>query len=632
MHLARTGPRRVPIRAAAISSAAGVLFAVACNEPAGTGGLRLGQLAVRPVFSPATAAGLFNLAVDRVRITILRPPAQVALDTAVFFPSGASQLEVRLKVPLATPRELFTVTLQLFAGPTLLFTGTRSVEISEAVSVAPPIPLQYVGPGRELTTLRIEPRDSVLMPGSRFTFLVGGWAGDRPIEAFYVAWRTSNPAVATVDPKGTLQAPQGRGQVFLHAVTPTGVRDSTRVSFAPPPTVMLLVGGNEQTGTAGQALPLPLRVQVKAADDLGVPGVRVRFRSFSGGSVSDSIVITDAEGYAETFAALGPTVGRQGFEAEVPLLNSISFLATALPGPPSVVKALAGSNQTGTVGRLLPRSLVAQVTDASGNPIPHVPITWTVISGGGTLSTTSAVTNLSGITFADWTLGPTPTLNVARVTITDRAVFADFHATATPGAPNTLDVMAGAGQTDTVAAVVNPLAVLVRDEFGNPVPGATVDWSADRPGGVFSVTTTTTDVTGRSQVSYRLPTTSGPVSVRARVRGTQLAVAFPLTATPASPAVLVSVSGNGQAAAPGTPLAPFSVRVTDQFANPVGGATVSWQVIEGDGSLSAGQTESDAAGLASVIYTLGPTPGQQRVRATLPSGAAVVFNATATSP
>src|SRR5512135_1430044 len=54
------------------------------------------QLTVRPVLPAAVASAAFNLAVDQVRIRVIRPPAEPVLDTLLFFPADSSQLAVHL--------------------------------------------------------------------------------------------------------------------------------------------------------------------------------------------------------------------------------------------------------------------------------------------------------------------------------------------------------------------------------------------------------------------------------------------------------------------------------------------------------------------------------------------------------
>jgi len=96
----------------------------------------------------------------------------------------------------------------------------------------------------------------------------------------------------------------------------------------------------------------------------------------------------------------------------------------------------------------------------------------------------------------------------------------------------------------------------------------------------------------------------------------------------------VAVGGSGQRAIAGTTLpVPYTVSVTDDAAQPVAGATVSWTTAAGNGSVSAGSTTTDAGGHASVLHTLGPASGSQTVSATLGASTAtpVRFSTTAVS-
>lgn len=92
------------------------------------------------------------------------------------------------------------------------------------------------------------------------------------------------------------------------------------------------------------------------------------------------------------------------------------------------------------------------------------------------------------------------------------------------------------------------------------------------------------------------------------------------------------VDGSGQSGVVGAALPdPMRVVVTNLEGDPVSGFTVQWVVASGGGTLSAGSSVTDAAGIASVEYTLGPVVGAQRVQAlggSLP-GSPVNFDFTA---
>jgi len=96
---------------------------------------------------------------------------------------------------------------------------------------------------------------------------------------------------------------------------------------------------------------------------------------------------------------------------------------------------------------------------------------------------------------------------------------------------------------------------------------------------------------------------------------------------------LVMISGNSQTGAVGQPLAnPFVVKVTDPSGNPVSGASVTFAVTAGGGSLSSAVVTTNSQGTASTILTLGAAAGNNSVAATSGSiTGALIFTATGTA-
>lgn len=104
-----------------------------------------------------------------------------------------------------------------------------------------------------------------------------------------------------------------------------------------------------------------------------------------------------------------------------------------------------------------------------------------------------------------------------------------------------------------------------------------------------------------------------------------------------SPAGLEAVSGDGQEAQVGSPLAdPLVVRATDEAGRPVQGVRVAFQ-FDGDvgGNVAPDTAETDADGRASADIRLGTLTGAQLVDATIvegPADAVVTFRLTALAP
>jgi len=176
------------------------------------------------------------------------------------------------------------------------------------------------------------------------------------------------------------------------------------------------------------------------------------------------------------------------------------------------ITAVSGDAQTDTVVGTLPNRLVVQVADQQGNVLPGAAVTWSTLDG--ILDSTTTHTDAGGQASAAWTLGATPGPMTATATVAGLAAVT-FHASARVGAPAAI-YFSGNGQ---LAAAGTPLAapilVLLKDRFGNPVPGATVNWSVLSGGGSLGASTTTTDTTGQAQVTWTLGPTPGPNSAKA---------------------------------------------------------------------------------------------------------------------
>ena len=98
----------------------------------------------------------------------------------------------------------------------------------------------------------------------------------------------------------------------------------------------------------------------------------------------------------------------------------------------------------------------------------------------------------------------------------------------------------------------------------------------------------------------------------------------------ATPASITIVSGNAQTGTVGTELpVALTVRVTDSGTRPVTGATVTWTVTGGGGTVTPTTGTTDSSGTASTRWTLGPAPGTNQATATVAGIPAVTLNATA---
>ncbi len=250
------------------------------------------------------------------------------------------------------------------------------------------------------------------------------------------------PASATTNAAGQAQASWTLGptpgaqtaRAALPALPATAVTFSATATAGAPANIVI-ISGNNQTGTVGQALGAPLVVEVRDAMNNPVgAGVGVDFAAATGGgSVSPTSTTTNASGRAQTTWTLGTTAGGQTATAALTAApgTSVTFNATANPGVPASIVIISGNNQAGTAGQALGAPLVVEVRDASNNPVlAGIAVDFSVTSGGGSVSPTSTTTNASGRAQTSWTQGLIAGPGTARATLVATGGFVTFNATA----------------------------------------------------------------------------------------------------------------------------------------------------------------------------------------------------------
>jgi hypothetical protein len=202
----------------------------------------------------------------------------------------------------------------------------------------------------------------------------------------------------------------------------------------------------------------------------------------------------------------------------------------------------------------------------------------------------------------------------------------------TPSTPASITIVSGNNQTGVAgSALPDALGVLVTDASGRPVAGISVNWTVVAGGGSVIPASSTTDSAGLATTNWTLGAALGANRVTASVRDLE-PVALDATAIAGPPASVAIVSGDGQSGTVGTELpAALTVRVTDTGARPVTGATVTWAVTAGGGTVTPTTATTDSNGTGSTRWTLGTSLGANSATATVAGSAAVTFEATSTA-
>jgi hypothetical protein len=247
---------------------------------------------------------------------------------------------------------------------------------------------------------------SALGQSQQLTPSVTDQNGD-PLPGTSVSWASSNAAVASVSSTGVVTAEgAGSAQVTAAAGSATAVADVTVVQT---PTQLNKISGDGQTATAGEALDSPLVVEVNDALGNPVAGAAVTFAiTQGGGSLAPANATTSTDGRASTTVTAGTVAGSpQQVSASIAATTiSVSFNATATAGPPATISIAAGNNQQALPGDLVPVRPAVSVRDIHQNPVPGISVEFEVISGGGSITGGTTVTNANGrAEVGSWRLG-----------------------------------------------------------------------------------------------------------------------------------------------------------------------------------------------------------------------------------
>jgi hypothetical protein len=107
---------------------------------------------------------------------------------------------------------------------------------------------------------------------------------------------------------------------------------------------------------------------------------------------------------------------------------------TIAMAPSATVVVNGGDNQAAMAGAAVAAAPSVLVRDLEGNPLPGVPVTFTVTGGGGSVTGAAAVTNASGIaTAGGWVLGSPRALNTLSAFAAGAAAPVGFRASGCSG-------------------------------------------------------------------------------------------------------------------------------------------------------------------------------------------------------
>ena len=367
--------------------------------------------------------------------------------------------------------------------------------------------------------------------------------------------------------------------------------------------------GTSISGSEGDEITIEARATDR--DGFRVRDVPVTFRlsNSDAGSLSVSSGDTGTNGVLRTTLTLGDEDGQ--LTATAPNYRTATASITIEPAPADL-QIVSGSGQTGTPGSTLSSPFVVRFEDTDGDPIPNVEVTFTVETGGGSLSDDEDTTDSDGEAETTLTLGSVGMRNTVRASVDVSGV---GSVTFTAEAERPAEAVIIAGGNDQVGQVGRlldeDLSVQVVNSNDDGVGGILVRFRITEGRGRLSRNSDRTDPDGYAEIGFT-PTADGEAVVEAYSTG--LASAFFTINTGDPPADILKVSGDNQSGRPGSRLAnPFIVEVVDRNDDPVSGVTVTFAVTAGGGTLSTTTATTNGTGRTQTYLRLGDEVGENTV-------------------
>ncbi len=405
----------------------------------------------------------------------------------------------------------------MFSSPaywnnTVYFTGdahpVSAYALSNGLLATPPVARSITMPGSHSPTISANGNANAVLwviEGSQL------WALDAvSLKVLYNTSQSGTRDLLPAQPHFSTQT-VANGKVYV------GTQTSLMVLGLLPS--LAVASGNNQSAPATTTLPVALQVQLTDPyTQQVIPGVTVSFSDGGkGGTFGNASPVTDATGTASTTYTVGKIAQSITISASNAGVLGLKFSETATSGPARWVVLISGGNQSAQVTTTLPKPVVAKVSALYGNGVPGVSVTFADGGASGSFSADPVTTNSLGQASTTYTTST----KAGPVNIIASAAGLNplkVSETATAGSVAAVTVIAGNNQTATAGTELpQALTVQVMDQYGNPVPGASVMFTDGSAGGSFSISPVTSNTSGQASSSYTTPSNAGTVGITASV-------------------------------------------------------------------------------------------------------------------
>jgi hypothetical protein len=275
-----------------------------------------------------------------------------------------------------------------------------------------------------------------------------------------------------------------------------------------------LVAASATSPVAGAGVTVSAQLADQYGNAVATAGLSVAWtKTGTSGSLSTTTSTTSSSGIAAVTLTTSTTAGVSytvtATSTSPSTRTGTSPAITSVAGTAAKIAASAGNGQSATVGTAVTIPPGVLVTDANNNPISGFSVSFSVYSGGGSVTGASATTDASGIaTVGSWTLGTTAGSNSLRATASGLSGSPVTFTATGVAAPAVKYIVTSSNYAPTAGTAVTITAQLV-DQNGAPVKtsGIRVTWSKTGSGGSFSSSRSTTDSNGIATVTFTTSST-----------------------------------------------------------------------------------------------------------------------------
>jgi hypothetical protein len=174
--------------------------------------------------------------------------------------------------------------------------------------------------------------------------------------------------------------------------------DGSRCTTGPPPVASVVVSpALDSLETIGQTV----QMGATAFDDQGNPMVGVPFTWRSSDPTVASVdllgLVTAIENGTVQISAVAP--GNVSGSGTIVVLDQSNL------GTPTNLDLISGNGQFGAPSAAVAESLVVRVTDVNGDGVPFIPVNWSAVTAGASVSPVVYATDAGGYARAEFTLG-----------------------------------------------------------------------------------------------------------------------------------------------------------------------------------------------------------------------------------